>query len=202
MFLIQFLFLVLPTTGKANNISHVSVSLVNPWSAPLRINKVSSTVTSFGLSLGTIESTTGFTVSAKSTTQSPTLDLNMNFEPAVLFTIARALAVEAGLNVDPLDGIVQLGGISYLTIAGPTMEERQNADLYKFVSRKLSRMYLTPSNRGFNLPTFKKLHSNVQLDAGVTIGKLDHDHEFKHHVTLFRQATTKQLCNTRNQVYL
>lgn len=137
MFLIQFP-LVLPTTGKANNISHVAVSLVNPWSAPLQINKVSSTVTSFGLSLGTIESTTGFTVSAKSTTQSPTLDLNMNFDPAVLFTVTRALAVEAGLDVEPLDGIVQLGGISYLTIASPAIEKRQNADLYKFVQNQQS----------------------------------------------------------------
>lgn len=38
----------------------------------------------------------------------------MNFDPAALFTVTRALAVEANLNVAPLDEIVRLGGIQYL----------------------------------------------------------------------------------------
>lgn len=111
------------------------MSLVNPFSAALQINNISSTVKSFGLSLGTIEATTNFTSAPKSTTESPSLDLNLNFDPAVLFTLTRALAVEAGLNVEPLDGIVQLGGISYLSITGsaPTIKKRQNAGLYSYV---------------------------------------------------------------------
>lgn len=40
----------------------------------------------------------------------------MNFDPAALFTVTRALALEAGLDVAPLDAIVQLGGIQYLSI--------------------------------------------------------------------------------------
>jgi len=151
---------VLSTTGRANNISHVTVSMVNPFSAPLQITKITSTVKSFGISLGTIETNTDFRAAPKSTTKSPTLDLNMNFDPAALFTVTRALAVEAGLNVDALDGIVQLGGIKYLSITGnpPTLERRANVFT------------------GFNLPTFvgaafKKLQSDVELAADVTIGQ-------------------------------
>jgi hypothetical protein len=119
---------VLSTTGRENNISHVTVSLVNPFSSALEITKIKSTVRSFGIPLGTIDTTTSFKSAPKSTTQSPTLDLNMNFDPAALFTVTRALAVEAGLDVDPLDGIVQLGGIKYLSITGnpPTLKRRDN----------------------------------------------------------------------------
>jgi hypothetical protein len=78
--------------------------------------------------LGTIDTTTDFVSAPKSTTQSPTLDLNMNFDPSALFTVTRALAVEAGLDVTPLDGIVQLGGIRYLSItnSSPSVQRRAN----------------------------------------------------------------------------
>ncbi|KAF8070285.1 hypothetical protein FPV67DRAFT_1755106 [Lyophyllum atratum] len=150
---------VLSTTGRDNNISHVTVSLVNPFSAPLQITKISSTVKSFGIPLGTIETVTDFKSAPKSTTKSPVLDLNMNFDPAALFTVTRALAVEAGLDVDPLDGIVALGGIKYLSITGDPPKLKRRANIFT----------------GFDLPTFvhtafKKLRSDVELAVDVTIG--------------------------------
>ncbi|KAF9451269.1 hypothetical protein P691DRAFT_757432 [Macrolepiota fuliginosa MF-IS2] len=150
---------VLPTTGRENNISHVTVSLNNPFTAPLRITRISSTVTSHGIPLGVIETNTDFNSAPHSTTQSPELELNMNFDPAALFTLTRVLAVEAGLDPAPLDGIVQLGGIQYLTTSGQPPVKRQDASVFA----------------GFNLPTFvqtafKKLQSDVQLTSEVSIG--------------------------------
>ncbi|KAF8160985.1 hypothetical protein B0H34DRAFT_699004 [Crassisporium funariophilum] len=151
---------ILPTTGTENNISHVTVTLANPFSAPLRITKVTSTVTSFGIPLGTISQDTDFSSAPKSTTESPQLNLNMNFDPAALFTVTRALAVEAGLDPAPLDGIVQLGGIQYLHINQNTPPTKRQANLFK----------------GFDLTSFvgtafKKLKSDVQLSTDVTIGE-------------------------------
>lgn len=65
-----------------------------------------------------------------STTESPVLDLDMNFDPAALFTVTRALAVEAGLDPAPLDGIVQLGGIQYLDIADQPPVKRQDSSVF------------------------------------------------------------------------
>ncbi|KAJ6607775.1 hypothetical protein B0H10DRAFT_2227490 [Mycena sp. CBHHK59/15] len=115
----------------------------------------------FGMDLGTINSTTKFSNPGKSTTTSPSLDLNMNFDPATLFSVTRRLALEANLDVAPLDKIVELGGITYLPAAGtPSSPAQRRANLFT----------------GFDLPTFvqaafKKLQSDVTLTAGVTIGE-------------------------------
>ncbi|KAG6857277.1 hypothetical protein H0H87_007110 [Tephrocybe sp. NHM501043] len=157
--IVNHLSSVLSTTGRTNNISHVTVSLVNPFSAPLHITKISSTVKSFGIVLGTIETNVDLKSAPNSTTESPTLDLNMNFDPAALFTVTRALAVEAGLDVDPLDGIVDLGGIKYLSITGEPPKLKRRANVFD----------------GFELPkfvnaAFKKLQSDVELNVDVAIG--------------------------------
>ncbi|KAF8840051.1 hypothetical protein BDN67DRAFT_1054007 [Paxillus ammoniavirescens] len=152
---------ILSTTFHENNISHVTVNLVNPFTASFDITKISSSVTSHGLVLGSIETTTNFPSAGKSTTTSPPLDLDMNFDPPTLFTLTRVLAVQAGLDPTPLDGVVALGGYSYVTAT--------TADS-------------TPANRrsniytGFNLPSFvdtafKQLRSDVQLSAELTIGE-------------------------------
>ncbi|PPQ99716.1 hypothetical protein CVT24_009699 [Panaeolus cyanescens] len=150
---------ILPTTGKENNISHVTVSLDNPFSAPLEITKVSSSVSAFGISLGTIDQDVSFRTAPNSTTESPELDLNMNFDPNALFTVTRALAVEAGLDVAPLDAIVRLGGFHYLSTTNAPVPSKRQADLFA----------------NFDLTTFvntafKKLTSDVQLSTDVTIG--------------------------------
>ncbi|KAH9038716.1 hypothetical protein EDB85DRAFT_2072661 [Lactarius pseudohatsudake] len=153
---------VLPTTGRENNIAHVSVALVNPFTAGLLITNIRSTVSTHGISLGTIETSTNFTSTGKSTVISPNLDIDLNMDPAALFTVTRLCAISAGLSTEQLDGIVQLGGYRYLQVtggnsSGATKKRRDN--LYT----------------GFNLPNFvdtafKQLHSDVQLEADVQIG--------------------------------
>lgn len=121
---------VLPTTGRESNVSHVTVNLNNPWTAPLRITKISSTVKYQSLTVGTISSEEAFTSEPLSITASPRLDLNMNFDHATLFTLTRALAVEAGLDVAPLDGMVELGGFEYLFTTGEPLSRTKRANLY------------------------------------------------------------------------
>lgn len=137
---------VLPTTGTANNISHVTVSIANPFTAALDVTQVSSSVSAFGIPLGTINQTVNFTSAPKSTTTSPQLDLDMNFEPAALFTVTRALAVEAGLDVAPLDQIVSLAGIQYLPISQPSTPSTKRDvvkrdNIFTYVSLLLIRYY-------------------------------------------------------------
>jgi hypothetical protein len=107
---------------------------MNPFTSPLDITQVTSTVTSHGIALGNIATTTNFSAAGKTNTVSPTLDLNLNFDPAALFTLTRVLAVDAGEDPTPLDGIVQVGGIEYISAttadAPPTKREvipRDNA---------------------------------------------------------------------------
>ncbi|KAJ4468227.1 hypothetical protein J3R30DRAFT_3715154 [Lentinula aciculospora] len=151
---------VLSTTGVVNNISDVTVNLANPFTAALDVTGIQSTVSVFGIDLGTIETSTNFSSTGKSITTSPTLPFNMNFDPSALFTVTRALAVEAGEDVAPLDGIVSLGGYEYLMITGPAVSSKSDASLYK----------------NFTLPdfvqtAFKQLKSDVNLTVDVTIGE-------------------------------
>ena len=130
-------FTVLDTTGKENNISHVTVSLENPFTSPLEITKINSQVSAFGIMLGTINQDVKFTSAPKSITQSPVLDLNMNFDPESLFTVTRALAVEAGLDVAPLDSIVSLGGLHYLTTTSEaSTPSKRQANLFRYEDRQ------------------------------------------------------------------
>lgn len=137
--------------------------------------KISSSVTSHGIPLGTIETDTDFESVPNSITQSPELNFNMNFDRAALFTITRVLAVEAGLDPAPLDGIVRLGGIQYLSVDQPPAK-RQAANLFTLVySFNLSFSLIVELHSDFELSTyvrtaFKKLRSDVQLTSDVMIG--------------------------------
>ncbi|KAK0241921.1 hypothetical protein EDD85DRAFT_820884 [Armillaria nabsnona] len=151
---------ILSTTGRENNISHVSVNIQNPFTAALGITNIQSTVSSTGLTLGTIESSSAFTIDGKSTATSPELDLNMNMSPSVLFTLTRRLAVDAGLDTAQLDGIVSIGGISYVGETNASSSKRDTQ----------SNIYT-----GFNLPqfvqqAFSKLETDVDLTTGLKIG--------------------------------
>ncbi|KAI9442265.1 hypothetical protein H4582DRAFT_1809416 [Lactarius indigo] len=153
---------ILPTTGRENNIAHVSVALVNPFTAGLLVTGIRSTVSTHGISLGNIETSTNFTSMGKSTVTSPSLDLGLNMNPAVLFTVTRLCAVSAGLTTEQLDGIVQLGGYQYL--------QTTDGDSPGATNGRRDNLYT-----GFNLPNFvdtafKQLHSDVQLEADVQIG--------------------------------
>ena len=59
----------------------------------------------------------------------------MNFDPAALFTVTRVLAVEAGLDPAPIDEIVRLGEIQYLSVSvdQPPPGRRQDANIFTSV---------------------------------------------------------------------
>ncbi|KAJ4494066.1 hypothetical protein C8J55DRAFT_533507 [Lentinula edodes] len=151
---------VLSTTGLTNNISDVTVSLANPFTAALDVTGIQSIVSAFGITLGTIQTSTNFSSAGKSNTTSPTLPLNMNLDPSALFTVTRALAVDAGEDVAPLDGIVSLGGYEYLMTTGPAVSTESDASLYK--------NFALPE---FVQTAFKQLKSDVNLTVDVTIGE-------------------------------
>lgn len=66
---------VLPTTGVTNDFADSTVSLANPFTAPLNIKNIQSNITSFGLFVGSIVTDTNFASAGHSNTDSPTLPL-------------------------------------------------------------------------------------------------------------------------------
>ncbi|KAG1896026.1 uncharacterized protein F5891DRAFT_1165745 [Suillus fuscotomentosus] len=154
---------ILPTTFVTNNISQVTVALVNPFTAGFDITSISSNVTSHGLHLGSINTATSFNSAGKSTSKSPALNMTMNYDPPTLFTLTRVLAVQAGLDPTQLDGIVALGDYRYVTAttvdSEPVPQQQRRDNMYT----------------GFNLPNFvdqafKQLKSDIELSAQLTIG--------------------------------
>ncbi|KAF9484472.1 hypothetical protein BDN70DRAFT_122528 [Pholiota conissans] len=154
---------ILPTTGIHDNISHVTVFLDNPFSVPLEVTQILSQVSVYGIALGTINQSTQFTSAPKSTTQSPTLDLDMNFDPAALFTLTRVQAAAAGLDIEPLDEIVSLVGIQYVANTYDPIASKRQIRRDNIFTR-------------FDLPTFvqaafKNLKSDVALTTDLIIGE-------------------------------
>ncbi|KIJ47323.1 hypothetical protein M422DRAFT_164299, partial [Sphaerobolus stellatus SS14] len=154
---------ILSTTDVINNIAHVTVSLANPFTGGLTITGINSTVTSHGLTLGTINTETNFAAAGKKTTESPTLDFNMNLDPPIIFTLLRRLAVQAGQDTTQIDGIVALGGITYVssTDADNAHINTKRADASTFAN--------------FDLPSFvdkafTQLQSDIELTSAVSIG--------------------------------
>ncbi|KAF8509146.1 hypothetical protein JB92DRAFT_3120149 [Gautieria morchelliformis] len=135
--------------------AHVNVNLTNPFRAGLTITSINSTVTSHGLSLGTIQTSTNFPASGKSTTTSPMLDLNMNLDPPTIFTLLRRLNVQAGQRMDQIDVIISLAGIQYISSSDAdgikVSQKRQGNNANIFM--------------GFNLPSF----SDIILSSVVSI---------------------------------
>lgn len=172
----QSALVVLPTTGYTNNISHVTVNIVNPFSANIGIVHVNSTVSAFGISLGSIFMPTNFTTMGNKTTTSPAFELNQNLDPPSLFTVLRVLAVEAGLSTEQIDGIVKLGGYSYI----PAVNTTTNQTISTIATRSslpLSQdelaVELSLGKRdniytGFQLPPFvDKAFSFLKADIGL-----------------------------------
>jgi hypothetical protein len=125
---------------------------MNPFTSALDITHVTSSVTSHGIHLGTIDTATNFSAAGKTGTTSPNLGLDLNFDPAALFTLTRVLAVDAGEDTAQLDGIVKLGGYSYISAttadAPPkkrkvTPREKTRRDnIYAYVCRCFLVVYL------------------------------------------------------------
>jgi hypothetical protein len=116
---------VLNSTGHGNNITHVSVSLANPFTAGLSISSVSSNVSYEGIHLGSISSSDTWNAQGKATTNSPQLNMDMNMDPSALFTVTKVLANKAGLDTRQIDGIVALGGYNYLPTTNSSNTKRE-----------------------------------------------------------------------------
>ncbi|KAG8833980.1 hypothetical protein FRC17_009762 [Serendipita sp. 399] len=149
---------VLPTTGHGNNIAHTQVTLNNPFTSGFTITSVESKVQYRGIQMGTIRQDTTFAAAGKQATTSPNLDLDLNLDPATMFTVLRLLAGEAGLPTEQLDGIVALGGYQY--------------------TQPVAKRSLTPRGpySGFDLPSFVDqafavLKADIGLNSRITIGE-------------------------------
>jgi hypothetical protein len=118
---------------------------MNPFTAGLTITGVRSNVSTHGIPLGTIRTSTNFASAGRSTTNSPNLDLEMNMDPAALFTVTRLCAVAAGLSTQQLDGIVGIGGYKYLQTTGgdgSSTSSKKRGNIYTYVMPTLRWTYL------------------------------------------------------------
>jgi hypothetical protein len=109
---------------------------MNPFTAGLTITGVRSNVSTHGIPLGTIGTSTSFASAGRSTTNSPNLDLEMDMDPAALFTLTRLCAVAAGLSTEQLDGIVGIGGYKYLQTTGgdgSSTSSKKRDNIYTYV---------------------------------------------------------------------
>ncbi len=165
--------LVLNSTGHDNNISHVTVDLVNPFTAGLKVTRVQSNVKSHGINLGGIDQPVTFDAAGHKTSTSPEFDFNLNLDPPSIFSVTRKLATLAGLSTDQLDGIVALGGYQYIATTdddnAPT-NVSVNGSGNSTRSKRDMNLYTN-----FNLPdfvnkAFKQLRADVELTSLVSIG--------------------------------
>ncbi|KAI0072486.1 hypothetical protein K474DRAFT_1678619 [Panus rudis PR-1116 ss-1] len=185
---------VLNTTGHSDNISHVTVDLVNPFTAGLSITQITSSVKSHGITLGSINQDVAFDASGHSTTTSPNFNLEMNLNPPDIFTVTRKLATLAGLGTDQLDGIVALGGYEYVTATdddSAPARPSSSASNSSGAQKRDTNMYT-----GFNLPkyvdeAFKQLRADVQLSSSVKIG--DYNTKLEYNQTDVPVATDESL---------
>jgi hypothetical protein len=116
----------------------------------LSVTRVRSNVSTLGISLGTIEASTNFTCAGRSATNSPNLEINLNTDPAALFTVTHACAVAAGLSTEQLDGVVDIGGYKYLQTKGgdrPGARKKKRANIYTFVTLALLSTVILITNR-------------------------------------------------------
>lgn len=109
---------------------------MNPFTAGLTITGIRSNVSMHGIPLGTIGTSTDFVSAGRSTTNSPNLDLEMNMDPAALFTVTHLCAIAAGLGTEQLDGIVGIGGYKYLQTTGgggSNTGSKKRGNIYTYV---------------------------------------------------------------------
>ncbi|GAA6027071.1 hypothetical protein JCM8097_006088 [Rhodosporidiobolus ruineniae] len=119
---------VLSSTGVSDDFADSTVSLANPFTTQLDVTNIQSNITSYGLFVGSIVTDTNFQAQGKANSDSPTLPFNLNLYPPDIFSLLRALAVDAGLATEQIDGIVALGGYEYVaTTPNPASSRRRRA---------------------------------------------------------------------------
>ncbi|KAK0557527.1 hypothetical protein OC844_005558 [Tilletia horrida] len=101
---------VLDTTGITNDVANAFVGLNNPFSSKLRITGIRSNVSSHGIHVADINTGLDFVANGKSVTGSPEIPIVLNLNPPDIFALLRALVVQSGEDVRPLDAIVDIAG--------------------------------------------------------------------------------------------
>ncbi|CAO1623850.1 unnamed protein product [Parajaminaea phylloscopi] len=124
---------VLDTTGIKDSIANSVVQLANPFTSGLTITKITANASSKGIYLANIDQALNFAAVGKTTTQSPTIPLNLNLYPPDIFGLLRGLVVQSGQDPAPLDGVVALGGYTYTPTTAangntPTKPQRRSLD--------------------------------------------------------------------------
>ncbi|RCI03191.1 hypothetical protein CU098_005823 [Rhizopus stolonifer] len=149
---------VYPDTNSTGAVG-VKVSIANPFSAGLSIDKVVAAATYRGTPVGNIDqdlSTNPFIIPGKSTAQSQELSMNMNIEPAAIALLLRELAVNSNMDTKALDGLLGLGGFH---VAG---QQDVAAEVSTFSGFNISE---------YTLQAMKALKVDLSLSSGLNIGQ-------------------------------
>ncbi|KAK0522484.1 hypothetical protein OC834_006266 [Tilletia horrida] len=101
---------VLDTTGITNDIADGFVGLNNPFTSQLRVTNIRANVSSHGIHVADIDTSLNFPAAGKSVTGSPAIPILLNLNPPDIFALLRALAVQSGEDVSPLDAIIAIAG--------------------------------------------------------------------------------------------
>ncbi|OBZ77180.1 hypothetical protein A0J61_11863, partial [Choanephora cucurbitarum] len=156
---------VLPDTLKTSMVG-VKVSIANPFSAGLSISKVVAAATFAGMPVGNIDqdiSSNPFVIGSKAIAESPSLNMNMNLEPAAVALLLRTLAVQANMDTRALDALFGLGGFH---IEG---QEDVKADSGLFANFNVSQ---------YVMDAMKALKVDLTLSSTLTIGQYVNDLAF------------------------
>ncbi|KAG2175943.1 hypothetical protein INT44_000421 [Umbelopsis vinacea] len=157
--LIQSAGLTVYTNTVQTNVAGTTVTIANPFSAGLSITQVKAAVTYAGMPVGNIDadiSSNPIVIGGKTTAASPAIPITMNLEPAAVALLLRDNANSAGLNLQPIDALLTMGGFN---IQGQ-QQIQGSADLFN----------------GFNISdfvikAFTNLHVDLQLSSVLNIGQ-------------------------------
>ncbi|CAM0140292.1 hypothetical protein VKS41_005895 [Umbelopsis sp. WA50703] len=164
--IVQKASLAILDTTVANNIANTVVTVANPFTAGMTITHVTSAVTYAGMPVGNIDQDLGsnpIVIGGHSTANSAPIDITMNLEPAAVALLLRSNAVSAGLNVQPLDALLTMGGfdIQGQEQISPSSSIFNGFNIVNFVTQALA-----------------NLHVDLQLLSTIVIGQYTDDLAF------------------------
>ncbi|RUS28691.1 hypothetical protein BC938DRAFT_481562 [Jimgerdemannia flammicorona] len=134
---------VLPDTA-ATSIAQTYVTINNPFSAGLNIVKINAAVTYSGMPVGNIIvdiSSNPIVVSGKASASSSALPITLNVDPTAIALLLRENAQNSGLDLKPLDGLLNMGGIKIGdTSVTPSTDLFKGFDLVSFVQKAMANL--------------------------------------------------------------
>ncbi|KAH8549288.1 hypothetical protein BGW37DRAFT_469259 [Umbelopsis sp. PMI_123] len=157
--LIQSAGLTVYTNTVQTKVAGTSVTIANPFSAGLSITQVKAAVTYAGMPVGNIDadiSSNPIVVGGKTTAASPAIPITMNLEPAAVALLLRDNAQSAGLDLQPIDAMLTMGGFN---IQG---QQQIQGTAALFNGFNIS---------DFVIKAFTNLHVDLQLSSVINIGQ-------------------------------